>query len=61
MAKQFRNLSSILEDVGLILASPSGLRIRHRRELWLSVTNAAQVEHCCGCREGRQLQLGFDP
>ena len=34
MAQRLRNLTSIHEDVGSILASLSGLRIWHCRKLW---------------------------
>ena len=44
MAQWIKNPTSILEDVGLILAVPSGLRIQHCCELWCRLQ--AQLGSC---------------
>ena len=54
------NPTSIHEVVGLI-PGPAQWRIRCCRELWCKVADTAQIQLCCGCDEGLQLQLWFDP
>ena len=49
-----QQLVSIRMWAGL-LASPSGLRIRHCRKLWCKVTDEAQIRRCCGCGVGCPL------
>ena len=43
------------------LASLSGLRIWHCSKLAVEVTDVAQIQRCCGCGGGQQLQLQFPP
>ena len=57
MAQWVKNLTSIHEDVGLSLASLSGLKDLALPQVW----RTSQIWRCCGCGAGRQLQLRFDP
>ena len=43
------------------LASLSGLRMQHRCKLWCKSQMPAQIQCCCGCGIGQQVQLQFDP
>ena len=61
VAQQFKNLTSIHEDVGSVpglyqwVNNPALLQAAE----W--VPDATQILHCCGHGIGRQLQLQCDP
>ena len=59
---RLRIQNSVHEDVGLIPGLTKQVKdLDFAASRYSFVTDAAQIQCCCGCNLGLQLQLQFDP
>ena len=56
-----RTLHSVYEDVGLIPGLTQWVKDPPLLQAAAYVTDLAQIQHCCDCGIGWQLQLQLDP
>ena len=55
------NLTRNQEVVGLILGLTQWVKDPVLLRAVMQVADEAQIQHCCGCGVGQQLQLRLDP